>query len=262
MTRSIYLLISVFVAFVSVSCEEIIEVNLNEGDPKYVIEADLTTLSSDQFIRVTQTVPFSADIPSKSIEHALVSVSDSRGQVFNFTYQGEGYYSFKNLKLQENVVYDLSVRIDNELFEATSRLEDFVAVDSLGVIEERIFNEPYYFVLLKFNDPIDIPNYYRYSTSVNGSTFKFSSVFNDKFNDGLFVSHEITNSDNSLAIGDSVIVRRQCISKDVYDYWNEVQFANPGNAAPSNPKSNISNGAFGYFSVTAAKEYGVRIEML
>jgi hypothetical protein len=260
--RTIYLLISVCIALTVVSCEEIIEVNLNEGDPKYVIEADLTSLSSDQVIRVTQTVPFNADVPSKPIENALVAVSDSRGQVFNFVSQGQGYYTVQNLKLQENITYNLSVNIDNELFEATSKLEDFVAIDSLGVIEEHVFNESYYFVLFKFNDPIDIPNYYRYSTSVNGGPFRFSSAFSDKFNDGLFITHQIANSDNSLAIGDSVVVRRQCISKEVYDYWNEIQFANPGNASPSNPKSNISNGAFGYFSVTAAKEYGIRIEML
>lgn len=262
MRRYIYLFINVCIASIIFSCEEIIEVNLNEGDPKYVIEADLTSLSSDQVIRVTQTVPFNADVPSKPIENARVDVSNSKGEVFNFAHQGQGYYVVENLKPRENVVYNLSVNIDNELFEATSKLEDFVPIDSMGVIEERVFNESYYFVLFKFNDPVDSPNYYRYSTSVNGSPFKFSSAFSDKFNDGLYVTHQIANSDNSLAMGDSVVVRRQCVSKDVYNYWNEIQFANPGNAAPSNPKSNISNGAFGYFSVTAAKEYGIRIEVL
>ncbi|WP_140938423.1 DUF4249 domain-containing protein [Sphingobacterium lumbrici] len=262
MRRCIYLLISVFIAVIMVACEEIIDVNLKVGDPKYVIDADLTSLSSEQVIRVTQTVPFNADIPSKPIENALVTVSDSRGRVFNFAYQGQGYYTVQNLALRKNITYNLSVNIDNELFEATSKLEDLVAIDSLGVIQETIFNEPYYFVLFKFNDPMDHPNYYRYSISVNGGPFRFSSAFSDKFNDGLLVTHQIANSDNSLAIGDSVVVRRQCISKEVYDYWNEIQFANPGNASPSNPKSNISNGAFGYFSTTATKEYGVRIQLL
>lgn len=262
MSRIFFIIVPFFVGLFSISCEELIDVNLNEGDPRYVIEADITTLSDQQIIKVSETVAFSSQQPNKPITGADVTVSDSKGRIVKFADAGQGSYIASNFRPEQNRTYNLSVRVGDNVYESSTQLQDFVAIDSIGIIEETVFNDKYYFVILKFTDLPNIANYYRYTTSVNEGAFKFSTVFDDKFNDGLFVSHQITNSENTLAIGDSITIRRQCITKPVYDYWNEIQFANPGNASPSNPTSNISNGAFGYFSVSATKEYGMRIMSL
>lgn len=255
----------VFVLFISlflVGCEDLIQIDLNTANPKYVIEADINTLSNIQNIRVSQTVAFSETVGSKSINNAIVNVVDSKGKVFNFVYSDNGIYKNMNFKPEEGNTYKLNVKIDEELFTATSQMQKYVEVDSLGIVEETVFNETVYAVTLKFNDPKNINNYYQYEISRNKEKFKFNTAFSDKFNDGLYVSHELADRENSFELNDSITVIRKCIDKDVYNYWNEVQMTNPGSAAPANPTSNIDNGALGYFSVSGAKIYKFKIQSI
>ncbi len=242
-----------------VSCEDLVDIDLNKANPKIVIEADLNNLSSDQVIWLTQTVAFDSPVANQPVTGATVVVKDSEGREFVFEDQGNGAYRRKNFKPKEELRYDLTVNVKGQVFLSSTKMMPFVPIDSLAIKEEIIFDETYYSVVLKFEDQKNIANYYKYNISVNGSSFKFASTFSDKFNDGLYVSHGVTDKDNSLALGDSVIVRRQCVTKEVYTYWNQIQMLNPGSAAPANPTSNISNGALGFFSVCSAKDYGVRI---
>ncbi|MHC8949521.1 DUF4249 domain-containing protein [Sphingobacterium hungaricum] len=255
--QRLYIFLIALVIFTS--CEDIIEIDLNTANPKVVIEGDISNISSAQTIRVSRTVAFTATINSEPIDNASVQVRDQSGRNYVFSYVGNGNYQNNNFMPTANNTYNLTVAIDDELFEASSRMYDYVDIDSIGLVEENLFGTDYYFINLKFTDPINQANYYKYNLSVNGKPFQFSTVFNDKFNDGLNVTHQITNANNDLALGDSVIIRRQIIDQSVYKYWSDLQSINPGSAAPANPKSNISNGALGYFSVSSAKEFGLTI---
>lgn len=241
------------------SCEEIIHVNLNEANPRYVIEGDLTDLTSEQIIKVSQTVAFDADARNKPIDNATVRVTDDKGIIYTFNSVGAGVYK-ASFKPKNKTRYNLKVLIGEELFESSSYMNSYIDVDSLGIIEDVIFSDTLYSVSLKFVDPKAQPNYYKYKISVNGGDFSFSRVFSDKFNDGLYVTHQVSDNKNDILIGDSVVIQRQIIDKPVFNYWNEVLSINPGSAAPANPTSNVSNGALGYFSVSSAKKYGIRIQ--
>lgn len=255
--RLLYIL-AFIICFGLSSCEELIDVNLNDANPRYVIEADLTDLTNDQVIKVSQTVAFEEPVRNKPVNNAVVVVTDDKGTVYYFKSAGNGDYA-ATFKPKPNTRYDLRVTVDGEMFESSSYMNSYVDVDSLGIIEDVIFSDTVYSVTLKFNDPKDQPNYYKYNVSVNGDDFKFSRVFSDKFNDGLYVTHQVSDNSNDILIGDSVVVRRQIVDKPVFNYWNEVLSINPGSAAPANPTSNITNGALGYFSVSSAKKYGFRI---
>lgn len=240
------------------SCEELIDVNLNEASPRYVIEGDFTNLSNEQTIFVTQTVAFNAPIKSEPINNAIVTVSDDKGASYTFKNEGEGKY-VAMFRPQEKTTYKLNVNIDGEVFESSSYMNEYIDVSTLDVVEDIIFSDTVYSVSLKFSEPAGVENFYKYNLSVNGGPFEFSGVFNDKFNDGLRVTHQLSDRRNKIELGDSVVVRRQIIDKGVFKYWNEFLSINPGSAAPANPTSNITNGALGYFSVSSSKKYGVRI---
>lgn len=258
--RIIPLIITTLIASLFVSCEEVIDISLNSTNPKVVIEADLDDLAARQVIKVSRTVDFNVEEQNQPIANASVLVSDDRGRLYEFQHVGQGRYERNNFEPREGRTYQLKVEVDGEVFESTTKMENYVNIDSLGVLKDDIFNETYYSVNLKFDDPKGVNNYYKYSVSVNDSPFKFSNAFSDKFNDGLFVAHQITDLENAYVVGDSVVVKRSCVTKQVYTFWNEFQMTNPGSAAPSNPTSNISNGALGYFSVSSTKVYGVRIK--
>ncbi|WP_437921602.1 DUF4249 domain-containing protein [Sphingobacterium sp. LRF_L2] len=243
-----------------VSCEEVIDVDLNEADPRYVIEAQLSDFDNEQRIRVSKTVAFTEAVNSLPVEGATVVVIDGRGRSYRFSYDENGYYVNRNFRPTINDTYTLNVDIDDEHFEAISTMPEYVEVDSIGIMEENIFDETYYFATFKFNDPAEVSNYYRYDISINGGNFRFASALSDKFNDGLYVTHQISDLDTDLVVGDEVLVRRYCVDKPVFDYWNEYQSTNPGTAAPGNPTSNISNNALGYFSVATVQEFMLRVE--
>lgn len=254
-------LIVLFSVFALSSCEEVIDLNLNSANPKYVIEADLNDLTNVQTIKVSQTVDFDEPYPSKPIENATIVVTGTNGREHIFTSVGNGVYKSMNFRPVTNGEYSLKVNIGDEEFVSKTTRVPYVEVDSIGVLKEEVFSKYYFSVTLSFYDPINVANYYKYSCSVNGEPFKFMAVFSDKFNDGLYVTHELSerDDDSKFKVGDTVVVRRECISVDVYNFWNELQSINPGSAAPANPKSNISNGALGYFSVSSAKLYSIEI---
>lgn len=238
------------------SCEEIIDINLNDADRRVVIEADLNNLPNTQVIYVSRTVPFNDARPREIVADAVVMIVGPRNNVFPFVYSEEhqGYIN-RSFNVRENATYSLSVTVDGEVYESTETMPVAVPVDSVGMLRENIFNDTYYFATLRFQDPAGVPNYYKYNVSVDGKPMKFFSVFSDKFNDGLYVTHQIGSVDNDIEMTSRVIVRRQSISAAVYRYWNEFQSTNPGSAAPANPTSNISNGALGYFGVSSATVY-------
>lgn len=244
------------------ACEKIIDVDLNAANPNYVIEADLNDLSDQQVIKVSQTVNFNSPEPYKAVDDAVVVVTDVNGVRHDFQSVGQGRYIRNNFKPMQDGKYALSVKIGDQEFKAATVRVPYVEVDSIGLMREEFFKEEYYVVTFTFQDPPNEDNYFKYSYSVNDGPFKFANVFSDKFNNGLVVKHEITERDKDLkfALGDAVKIKRECIAKDVYTFWNDLQSINPGSAAPANPTSNISNGALGYFSVSSAKMYDVLIE--
>lgn len=242
-------------------CEELIDVDLNAGDPKIVIVADLNTAAGTQEIRIARTVDFDEDRSDQPVEDAVVYLRAGDGKVYAFRQQGKGRYTHAQVPLKVGETYFLDVTVDDQHFTSQSALQSYVDIDSIGLTKENLFNEDYYFVNLKFLDPAGEPNYYRYTVSLNGEPFVFSSVMSDKFNDGKQVTHQIGAPEGSeLRPGDELRIRRSTISKDVHRYWSEYQSTNPGSAAPGNPTSNISNGALGYFSVSNLREYTVTVE--
>lgn len=246
--------------FLLSSCEELIDIDLNEGDPRVVIEAQLSDLGDVQRVRVSESVAFNESFNSRPLAGATVVVRDDRGGSFLFQYEDNGYYVHHTFRPMVGRSYFLQVNVGQERYESVCRMPQYVEVDSIGVLEETIFGDPYYFATFKFNDPADMPNYYLYELSINGGTFRFASALNDKFNDGLYVTHQISDLETDLMVGDNITVRRYCVDRSVYQYWSEYQSTNPGTAAPGNPTSNISNDALGYFSVASAKEFAMRIE--
>lgn len=265
MRRLLYLIFSPFLILACISCEEKIEVDLNEANAKVVIEADINNLDRRQEIKISKTVSFNENRGFEPIENAVVTVMTGAGRVFNFNPVGNGVYVHENMSITAQQNYTLNVTVDGEVYSATTRMPNYVEVDSVGITKENIFNEDYYFVNLNFDDPAGVENYYKYNIAIqrnNGEStnMQFNSVYSDKFNDGLHVKHQIGGRNAEIYNGDKVTIRRYCISKDVYTYWSEYQSTNPGSASPANPTSNISNGALGYFSVAGVKEFSMEIQ--
>lgn len=242
------------------SCEEVIELDLNDVPSKVVIEADINDLRRRQSVYVSKTARFSDSRASDPVADAQVYLLVGNGGYYHFApTQMPGQYQARILDLKPNVEYMLHVEVNGEVYRATDVMPEYIEVDSLGAGRERFFDEYVYYGSLQFRDPPEEANFYKYDIAVNDDAFQFGAVWSDRFNDGLSVTHQINSPQRNMSISDTLRIRRFVVSAPVYRYWSEIQAANPGVAAPANPRSNISNGALGYFSVSSGREYNFSI---
>lgn len=238
------------------ACEEVIELDLKDVVPKVVIEADINDLHHMQSVYVSRTLRFSDHRASDPVIDAQVYLVVGDGGYHHFApTKIPGQYQTRILDLKPNLEYMLYVEVDGKLYQAADVMPEYIEVDSLGAGRERFFEEYVYYGSLQFTDPPNVANFYKYDVAVNEDPYRFGSVWNDRFNDGLSVTHQINSPQRDMSISDTLRIRRFVVSAPVYRYWYEIQAANPGVAAPANPRSNISNGALGYFSVSSGREY-------
>jgi len=166
-------------------------------------------------------------------------------------------YTTQSLKGKPGNTYTLSVVSQDTLYTAVSTMPQAVKFDSVtfnhnggrrGGRDNSIFAVP------DFQDPAGIVNYYQFVEYLNGTLLNRDIfVFDDRLSDGRYITRSLRNDSAYLQPGDRLEVRMYCIDKPVYDYFNELDQSTSGgafntSASPTNPISNISNGALGYFS--------------
>ena len=230
------------------ACEDVIDIDLNEADPRVVIEAEINNLTNQQEIRVSRTVSFMDEMRYAPVSGAEVVVGDERGREVAFVETTPGVYVTDRLRGTPGMTYHLDVTVDEITYAATSTMPNAVPIDSVSSSSGEFFGVSRRALHVHFQDPPESPNFFRYRMSVNDAPFFNIGVFNDKFNNGRYVTHDLIRLDVELQTGDEVVVVRNQIDERVYRYWFGIAMLNPGAAAPSNPPSNINGGALGYFS--------------
>lgn len=250
------------------SCEDLIDINLNDAAPQLVIAASVS-LQQGAEVTISRTVSFDSEQPFDPVSGAEVELRSPDGQVYLLEEVRPGIYRVPDSGRDTPGIPDfpdgdptfhLRVAVEGEEFTARASMPQHVPIDSVGTTVSNIFGEERKFVSVKYQDPSDVPNYYRFLRSINGSPFEMVYVTNDKFNDGKYVTEDLADFDTEFFTGDSVIIRMQCIDKPTFDFWNAVQSANPGSAAPANPPSVFGTGALGYFSVYTMSEVSTEVQ--
>ncbi|HSP82268.1 MAG TPA: DUF4249 family protein, partial [Gillisia sp.] len=93
-------------------CEEVVQVDLEESEPRLVVDAalllDKDNPSSIQTIRLTTTSPFFNDRVAPA-QGAVVLVRESSGREYVFEEIESGYYRNNNLYLKFNTTYYLEI---------------------------------------------------------------------------------------------------------------------------------------------------------
>ena len=235
------------------SCTKVIEVNLNDSSPKYVIQADLFADSNYASVSISQSKNFSENNSFTVIQNAIVTIQDDLGKIDTLSLSNNGLYESVAVSGKQNRTYTLTVRIGNSIFSAVSTIPvpvqlNSVKVDSLsgfGGRNNRITLTP------KFNDPLGTRNNYRFVIRKNNELQEYILVQNDLLNDGIENSRPLNVRDLKFNTNDTLMVEMQCIDDGVYDYFqslSQLTGNGQGSATPVNPLTNIKGGALGYFS--------------
>jgi len=263
------------------SCEDVIQVKLDEGDPIITIDAFVNDMRSPQKVRLTFTNGYFSQTPNSPVTGATVKVKDlTSGLEYNFTDNNDGNYVF-NLNTTDTLGrvghnYELTVTHSGNVFTSTTRMNRTAQVDS--IISE--FKEGggfadtdpgYDMSFLGFDIPGDTIDYYWIKSYRNGIFFNKGGDINICA-DGAFgngadgfpfippIAQGITPFGERFQKNDVCRVEIHSINLETYNFLTQVQTqtTNTGLFAtsPENVKTNIKSSSekikvVGWFCMSA-----------
>jgi hypothetical protein len=237
-------------------------VDINSGPPLLVIEGNITNVAGTQTIFLSKTVAYSDANVYPPVSGATVLVS-TNGYNYNFKETQPGQYTIGGLKVRAGQACQLIVTADGKTYTATSVMPTQVNLDSIGISVLAVGNSTVKTPSAFYHDPPDEANQYRFVVYVNGVQVKQVFTLNDMLSNGRIINTTLYQDEITIKTGDKVDIEMQCIDANMYNYWYSLsqQGGNgPNNSVtPSNPVSNISNGALGYFSVHTAQKKSITV---
>jgi len=248
--RSILLLI----ISVQWSCEKAIDLKLKDNVLKYVIEGSITNEPGICKVNISETKEFDDDNQFKGVGGAIVKI-ENKGTTIVLTETEKGIYQTAALTGVPGETYNLSVSIKDKVFKASSTMPQPVPFMDF-TLKPADFDTTRATPMVKFKDAEDAKNFYWFQQFVNGRIQKQYKVLNDEFTSGrevneyLVFANETKNEALNFKKGDRLTAEMHSIDAPVYTYLFSLFGANGTGegAAPTNPLSNISGGALGFFS--------------
>lgn len=241
------------------SCEKVINIQLDSADTRYVVEGVLTNQPGNCMVLLSQTKDFDASNEFAGISGATIRISEAGGATTQLTETAAGVYQAASLAGTPGKTYTLAVSINGQSFLASSTMPAQVSMDSLFITEDEAPGGKRKLANVQYNDPANVANNYRFVQYINGVKEKEIFVRNDELTDGnltitklRYPKNDDNEPDNSIKTGDLVTIDMQCIDSAVYKYWYSLNRSATGggqnSATPSNPVTNMTGGALGYFS--------------
>ncbi|MFC0604564.1 DUF4249 domain-containing protein [Winogradskyella pulchriflava] len=257
----------IFILSICFNCEDVIDVNLNEAEPRLVIEASINwfknTSGNEQSVKLTLSAPFyNENVPPAN--DAIVNISDSNGNVFNFIEDNDtGNYLNDNFIPVINETYTLTINYNNETYTATETLKSVSSIDYIEQNNEGGFTGEDIELKAYYTDPADIENYYFFEFISDIPVIPTLEVYNDEFTDGNQIFGFYTEED--LEPGDIVTIRNYGVSERFYEFMFILlqQGSDDGGPFETQPatvrgncinETNPENYPFGYFRLSEVDE--------
>src|SRR6478609_144855 len=133
----IFKLVLAFITVLSfTSCEDVIQVKLDQGTPLLTVDAFVNDMRKPQTVRLTYTDNYFSQKPNDPVTNATVVLRDvTSGELFNFSdVNGNGNYTY-NLATTDTLGrighdYELTVTHQGNVFRSYSRMNRTAQVDS------------------------------------------------------------------------------------------------------------------------------------
>lgn len=256
----------IIISLVLASCEEVIDITLNDAEPKLTIDG-VISLNSPATVKLSYTTSYFADEPPIYETNATIKITNTRGTSEILSHVGNGYYIGQSLLGEVGIEYELSVEVDDKIYAGSSRLMtptqivdlSYTKFDGFGSSDEDEYNLE---IVLKNNPQED--NYYLVKYYLNGSDKEETySLWSHEFfpNDELI---EFSPLRFSFTKDDFVTVKAYSIDEGTYDYYSQldeiIDQRGGGSSTPFNPASNLGKGILGYFRAWSFDEKSIQVE--
>ncbi len=264
-SKALALLSLIFVLFFS-SCEDVVQLDLETGQTKLVIDAEIIwqkgTAGNQQVIKVSKTAPYYNNTTPK-VSGAQVKIENSNGDIFTFNETEPGSYVCTNFIPVLNMEYTLSVAAEGQTFRAVEKLTAVTPIDRVEqeTVKDAVGDE-FIEVVFYYKDPADQVNYYLTDFKSSYLLFPEYDLSSDEFFNGNEMDNRFTD-DDKIKPGISYDITHRGISKNFYNYMNlilEIYGGSPFSIPPGNIRGNIvnttdaNNFAFGYFRLCEAEK--------
>ncbi|MEQ8423966.1 MAG: DUF4249 domain-containing protein [Cyclobacteriaceae bacterium] len=267
----------ILISGLTLSCEDIIDPNLENAEAVVVVDAWINNKSESQIIRLTTTQPYFESRTPVGVPNATVTITDDtgKGYLFNEDFFERGTYVWNppsNEVLGEvGRQYLLTIQHNGETYQASSYMGRVPVIDSITFTfeEENSFQPDSYIADFWATDPKGKGDAYWIRATKNGEKLNRPREINLAFDagfsaggdfDGVTFITPIRRGVNPLDVddndqllspfqpGDVLAVEIHSITPEAFNFMNEViiQTDRPGGFAElfAAPISNVSTNIF------------------
>jgi len=262
-------LITLLTISLFISCEDVIDVEVQNAPERLVIEASLDwekgTTGANQTIKLSTSSTYFAEDQSSPVTTATVKVTNTNtSEEFIFDNQNNGTYTITTFNPIVENTYTLEVIYKDEVYTATENLKPVTDITRVEQSTEKGFNDEVLEVSVYFTDPEEEENYYLFKFKEDGDLFFELEDGDDEFINGNEVDwwYEKDEDDNQgeFTTGDRVELEMYGISEGYFNYirtlieqsegvglFGTTPVALKGNCIN---QTNSDNYAHGYFRLT------------
>lgn len=271
---------SIFLAFsiglITFSCEDIVEVDLNDSDVKLVIDGEINNVDSTSgvYVILSTNTPFYNNGATPRVVGATVTLYEDGVPVEVLTENSVFGLHRGNTIGKVSSLYHLRIEIPQGtaglkggVYETIpEQIKTPVPIDSIFIRyeEETLFNDEGYYSYFTTTDPIGIGDYYRWKNYLNGATGNdpFDIIIaEDRLIDGN-TFNELRIHGYPLEVGDVFMAEQISITKDFFDFLSllQIQLQQSGSTFAPLPTPIVGNcyniadpneNVLGYFSAVA-----------
>lgn len=259
--KYLYLTISILLF---ASCEDVIDLPLEEGPKRLVIDANINwqkgTSGNEQSIRLTETAGF-YDITVPIASGATVKITNTvSAEVFDLEEdENPGIYETNEFVPVIGDTYTLEVLYKGEIYTAEETMLAAPDITRIEQSSDNFFGTTAIKVEFFYEDPVEEENYYI-------SQFSYPSEYaldvyrtrDDEFSNG--EENNFFEQDDRLSPGEEITLYFYTASKTNFDYMNKllelISSGGPFAAPPAAVKGNCINSThpekkpYGYFRLS------------
>lgn len=261
--RIIVLMVSLFL----MSCEETIDLDLDQVEERIVIEGIVSDKPSVSSVRLSFTQSIYVKSAPKRTSGAVVTLSDDAGNSEVLQEVQPGLYAQTTMNGTIQREYRLKVAFEGVEYSAVSRMPDAMTLDSVRASvsgTDPRYSRPVTMRYYLTNKP-GVEEFCIIKTFTQNGGESSWMLFSDKYTDG---TQAVLEGSSFYASGTFVRVEVLSIDKATYEYLRTLEeiAGKGGFDVPDllrmndyNPRSNLTNGALGYFSAQSQRDYVVNL---
>ena len=265
---SIFIILFSFLMLLS--CEEVVNIPLEESEPRLVVDASIEwfkgTNGNNQNIKLSRTSGFYEE-NSEAVTDAEIKIFTEDGIEFDFEHMQDGTYVNNEFQPELNKSYQLEILVDAQVYTATEILVPVAPIDYVEQLNSGGFAGDEIEIKAYYTDPVGTEDYYLFKFIDDEVSLE---IYEDEFTNGNQIFGYYSNED--IETGDEINIQIQGISQSYYEFLfillSQVgsNGGGPFETMPATVKGNIINQTnpenypFGYFRLSEVDSVNYSVE--